>query len=411
MATSESEQIPKKLFIEGLDVRGKRVLVRVDFNVPLENGDGGPVITDDRRIVASLPTIRRLIDSGARVILMSHLGRPKGERKENLSLAPVATRLSELLEKDVPLASDCVGEEVASAVGRLGDGDVILLENLRFHADETKNGAEFARSLSSLGELYVNDAFGTSHRAHASTQGLTEYLDCCAAGYLLQREIEYLGGALSDPGRPFVAIVGGAKVSSKIVVIERLLERVDTLLIGGGMAYTFFKAMGREIGKSLFEDGQEDEVRRILDKAESMDGVELLLPVDCVVASEFSEQAETRVVGATEIPADLESLDIGPKTAELYGEKIAAAKTVVWNGPMGVFEMAPFAKGTNAVAEALVRATAAGATTIVGGGDSALAIQRGGYEDGVSHVSTGGGAALEFLEGKVLPALAALTDA
>lgn len=402
-----TDQIPSKLFIEDLEVRGQRVLVRVDFNVPIKDGK----ISDDRRIQSSLPTIRRLVDGGARVVLMSHLGRPGGERKDEFSLKPVAARLSELLGQEVPLAPDCVGPEVEKQVAGLEDGQVLLLENLRFHAEETKNDEGFSRKLAALADIYVNDAFGAAHRAHASTAGVTAFVDRAACGYLLRREIEFLGEALASPKRPFVAIVGGAKVSTKIVVIEKLLEKVDTLIVGGGMAYTFFKTMGKEIGKSLFEEGQEDEVNRILAKAKATEGVELLLPVDCIVADDFSENANTKVVPIDGIPADLEALDIGPETAKLFAEKVSRAGTVVWNGPMGVFELRPFAGGTNAIAQALADATAAGGVTVVGGGDSALAVQVGGYQDQVSHVSTGGGASLEFLEGKVLPGLAALTDA
>ncbi len=402
-----SDQVPNKLFIEDLQVQGKRVLVRVDFNVPLKNGE----ISDDRRIQSSLPTIKRLLDNGGRVILMSHMGRPKGERKEEFSLKPVAQRLSELLGQEVPLASDCVGDEVKAQADALQDGQVLLLENLRFHKEETGNDENFSQQLASLADLYVNDAFGTAHRAHASTAGVTAFIDQCACGYLLRKEIDFLGSALADPKRPFVAIVGGAKVSTKIVVMEKLLEKVDTLIVGGGMAYTFFKTMGKEIGKSLFEAGQEDEVNRILKKAKETDGVQLMLPSDCVVADDFSENANTQVVSIDDIPAELEALDIGPKTAKRYQEVIGKAGTVVWNGPMGVFELKPFSNGTNAIAQGLADSTAAGGVTVVGGGDSALAVQVGGYQDKVSHVSTGGGASLEFLEGKVLPGLAALTDA
>jgi phosphoglycerate kinase len=407
---SATNTIPEKLFIEDLDARGKRVLVRVDFNVPLAGEGGRMAITDDRRIVESLPTIRRLSGDGARVILMSHLGRPKGKRAPEASLEPVARRLGELLGKPIAFAADCIGEAAMSKVETLGDGDVLLLENLRFHAGEEKNDPAFAAALASLGDLYVNDAFGSAHRAHASTEGITRHMAACACGYLLRKELDYLGAALADPGRPFVAVIGGAKISTKINVLERLLDRVDTLLVGGGMAYTFFKAMGREIGGSLLEEGQEQTALGILDKAKRKRGVELLLPVDCVAAEAATAAARRQTVSTEAIPADLAGFDIGPRTSRRYAEIVAAAKTVVWNGPMGKFEEPTFAAGTRAVAEAMARATARGAVTIVGGGDSALAIQQCGLEKQVSHVSTGGGASLEFLEGKVLPGVAALTD-
>ncbi|MEM7263158.1 MAG: phosphoglycerate kinase [Planctomycetota bacterium] len=394
-------------FVTDLDVRGQRVLVRADFNVPL-NGDE---ITDDRRIRESLPTIRWLTENGARVILMSHLGRPKGKRVDSMSLAPVARHLSQELTREVRLAPDCVGPEVQAMLPGLGDGDVLLLENLRFHDAETKNDEEFAKQLASLADLYVNDAFGTSHRAHASMVGVPNQLGNGAMGYLLRKEIEYLGGALSEPKRPFVAIMGGAKVSGKIKVIETLMDQVDHLIIGGGMSYTLFKAMGREIGKSLLEEEALDLAKSILDRAASSGPDKLLLPIDVVASDDFSNDANTVIASADEIPADRDCLDIGPKTIELYSDTIRKAKTVIWNGPMGVFEMPTFAKGTNAVAEALVDATKAGATTVVGGGDSAAAIKAAGLEDDVSHVSTGGGASLEFLEGKAFPGLEALTPA
>ena len=399
-----------KLFVEDLDVQGKRVLVRVDFNVPLGEKDGKPVITDDKRILASLPTVTYLIEQGARVILMSHMGRPKGQRVEGLSLAPVAARLGELIDKKVTLAPDCVGDEVKALVDALEPGEVVLLENLRFHEAETQNDPDFSAQLASLADAYVNDAFGAAHRAHASTAGVTESLALCVAGYLMRTELDYLGNALVDAKRPFVGILGGAKISSKITVIESLLDAVDTLLIGGAMSYTFFKYLGFEIGKSLFEDGQDDQIDRIQKKAASLANVELILPTDCVVAAGPSEDAERRVVAREDIPADMEGFDIGPETAEYYGKIVRAAKSVVWNGPMGMFEVDAFAVGTNAVASALVDATAQGATTIIGGGDSAAAIQKAGLDDKVSHVSTGGGASLEFLEGKVLPGVAALSD-
>ena len=396
----------QKLFVTDLQVRGKRVLVRADLNVPLEAGR----ITDDRRVRESLPTIRWLTEHGARVIVMSHLGRPRGERVEELSLEPVALHLGQLLRKTVPLAPDCVGPEVKAMLQGLGEGDVLLLENLRFHAGETKNDPGFASALASLGELYVNDAFGTSHRAHASIVGAAEALHERAMGFLLRKELDYLGQALSDPARPFVAIIGGAKVSSKIKVIETLLDKVDTLLIGGGMSYTIFRAMGREIGRSLLEEDAIELATRILERAASHGSSRLVLPLDVVGADRFANDAGTIVVPADAIPADRDCLDIGPKTAELFGDRVRAAKTVIWNGPMGVFEMPRFAIGTNAVARAMADATASGATTVVGGGDSARAIKEAGLEDKVSHVSTGGGASLEFLEGRPFPGLLVLSE-
>ena len=395
-----------KLFVEDLEVSGKRVLVRVDFNVPLKNGE----ITDDGRIRATLPTITHLIERGARVILMSHLGRPKGERKEEFSLAPAAARLGELLRKEVKLAPDCVGAEVKAKLQGVGNGDVLLLENLRFHAEETANDEGFAAELASLGDVYVNDAFGAAHRAHASTDGAPRRFEQRAAGYLMHKELEYLHNALDNPNRPFVAIIGGAKISGKIDVMRALLSKVDTLIVGGGMSYTFFKAMGREIGKSIVEDDRLDVAREVLEASRQDDAADLLLPVDCVSVTEFDNDAEQLIVDADGIPADRECLDIGPKTRELYAETIRAAKTVVWNGPMGVFEMSNFAHGTEAVARSLVDATAAGGVSIIGGGDSAAAIRKFGLADQVSHVSTGGGASLEFLEGKKLPGVEVLSD-
>lgn len=397
----------KKLTIDSIDVKGKRVLVRVDFNVPLNENQE---ITDDRRIVAALPTIEALIDKGAKVILMSHLGRPKGEVKPEFSLKPVATRLQELLGKEVMFTDDCVGSDVEKAVMSLNDGDVLLLENLRFHAEETKNDPAFAEQLAKLGEVYVNDAFGTAHRAHASTEGVTKFIDICAAGYLMQKELDYLGNAISNPERPFTAILGGAKISGKIDVINNLFDKVDTLIIGGGMAYTFLKAMDYEIGQSLLEEEKLDLAKQILKKAEKSN-VQFLLPVDVVAAEEFANDSPALTVDVDQIPDDMMGLDIGPKSIALFKEEIVRSKTVVWNGPMGVFEFDNFATGTNAIAEALAEATANGAVTIVGGGDSAAAIKKANLEDKVSHVSTGGGASLEFLEGKTLPGVAALTDA
>jgi phosphoglycerate kinase len=407
---STENQVPEKLFLEDLEVRGKRVLVRVDFNVPMEKQGGRMVITDDRRIVESKPTIDYLCRQGARAILMSHLGRPKGKRAPDDSLKPVAERLAEILGRAVQLADDCIGDAVERQARALADGQVLLLENLRYHDAEEKNDPAFAARLARLGELYVNDAFGTAHRAHASTEGVTRHLSPCAAGYLLQKEIRFLDRALADPARPFAAIIGGAKISSKIAVLERLLDKVDALIIGGGMAYTFFKAMGREIGKSICENEQLSKALEIIAKAKKRPKVELLLPVDCVAAEKPDPAAKRQVAPAGVIPKDLQGLDIGPETIKLFAARVKSAKTVVWNGPMGVFEVPPFDQGTNAIAVALAEATAGGATTIIGGGDSALAIERAGLAGKVSHVSTGGGASLEFLEGKLLPGLAALTD-
>jgi phosphoglycerate kinase len=400
----------EKLFVEDLTVRGKRVLVRVDFNVPLEAEDGGYRITDDRRIQESLQTIRWLIRSGARTILMSHLGRPKGKPDKQYSLAPVAGRLEELLGKSVPLAPDCVGPAAKALAEKMKDGDVLLLENLRFHAEEEKNDPAFAAQLASLGEMYVNDAFGSAHRAHASTEGVTHHLRPCAAGHLMKKELDYLGKALASPRRPFVAIIGGAKISGKIDVIEHLLGKVDSLIIGGGMAFTFFKAMGYEVGQSILEPDKVELARDLLARAKTRAGFELLLPVDTVVADKFEGYTQTKTVRANAIPHNFQGMDIGPDSTLAFTKAIARSKTAVWNGPMGVFEDSNFAAGTIAVAKALADATQKGAVTIVGGGDSAAAIAQAGLDKKVSHVSTGGGASLEFLEGKVLPGVAALTD-
>lgn len=396
-----------KLSIDKLDLKDKRVLVRVDFNVPLDENLN---ITDDIRIVSSLPTIKKIISEGGKAILMSHLGRPKGKVNAKYSLKPAAVRLGVLLNKDVKLAPDCVGDEVKKVVDAMKSGDVVLLENLRFHEEEEKNDPDFAKKLAELGDVYVNDAFGSAHRAHASTEGVTKYISKCAAGYLMQKELDYLGTAISNPKRPYCAILGGAKISGKIDVIMNLLDKVDTMIIGGGMAYTFYKAQGKEIGKSLLEEEKIGLAKEVLDKV-SKSNVKFLMPVDVVVADEFKNDSPSLVVSTSEIPADKMGLDIGPKTRELFGEEIMKAKTIVWNGPMGVFEMDNFAKGTNAVAEKLVEATSKGAITIIGGGDSAAAISKAGLDDKVSHVSTGGGASLEFLEGKILPGVAALSEA
>jgi len=387
-----------KKTVKDAAVTGKRVLVRCDFNVPMENG----VITDDRRIEGALPTIRHLVAQGARVILASHLGRPKGVTPE-FTLAPVAERLTAMLGQPVELLADCVGDEVSSKTLALADGQVCLLENVRFHPEEEANDPEFARQLAGLAEVYVNDAFGTAHRAHASTEGVAHHLPAYA-GFLIEKELAYLGGALENPKRPFVAILGGAKVKDKITVIDQLLPKVDTLLIGGGMAFTFLKAMGKEIGKSLLDASNLDYAKKVLEENPG----KILIPSDAVVATELSPTAATSVVSVDAISADTLGADIGPDTIRLFRDKVLEAGTVIWNGPMGVFEMAPFAEGTKAIAQAMADSDA---TTIVGGGDSAAAVEEFGYADKVSHVSTGGGASLEFLEGKVLPGIAALLDA
>ena len=393
-----------KKSVDDINVKGLRVLVRCDFNVPLQDGK----ITDNTRLVAALPTIKKLIADGGKVILCSHLGKPKGEPKPELSLAPVAAALTELLGQEVKFAADAtvVGDNAKAAVAAMKDGEVVLLENTRYRAEETKNGEAFSKELASLCDVFVNDAFGTAHRAHCSNVGVTEYVDTAAVGYLMQKEIDFLGNAVNNPVRPFVAILGGSKVSSKISVINNLLDKVDTLIIGGGMAYTFMKAMGEEVGKSLLEEDYLDYAKEMMAKAEK-NGVKLLIPVDTVVAKEFSNDVPFHTVGRGEIAADEEGLDIGEKTRELYANAIKDAKTVVWNGPMGVFEMSNFAKGTIAVAEALANIDA---TTIIGGGDSAAAVNQLGYGDKMSHISTGGGASLEFLEGKELPGVAAAND-
>ena len=394
-----------KKSVDDINVKGQRVLVRCDFNVPLQDGK----ITDENRLVAALPTIKKLIADGGKVILCSHLGKPKGEPKPELSLAPVAVRLSELLGQEVKFAADpeVVGPNAKAAVEAMKDGDVILLENTRYRAEETKNGEEFSKELASLCDVFVNDAFGTAHRAHCSNVGVTKFVDTAVVGYLMQKEIDFLGNAVNNPERPFVAILGGAKVSSKISVIENLLEKVDTLIIGGGMAYTFMAGLGEEVGKSLLEEDYKEYAVNMMKKAEEM-GVKLLIPIDTVVGDNFSNDCNFKVVGRGEIPADMEGLDIGPKTAELFANAINGAKTVVWNGPMGCFEMPNFANGTIAIAKAM--ADLKDATTIIGGGDSAAAANQLGFGDKMSHISTGGGASLEFLEGKELPGVAAAND-
>ena len=396
----------KKLSIDEVELNNKRVLVRVDFNVPL---DENLQITDDIRITSSLPTIKKIISEGGKVILMSHLGRPKGKVNSKYSLKPAAERLSKLLGKEVKLAPDCIGEEVKSLVDKMNIGDVLMLENLRFHEEEEKNDEAFAKKLSDLGDIYINDAFGSAHRAHASTEGITKFIKTCAAGYLMQKELEYLGAAIANPQRPFTAILGGAKISGKIDVISNLIGKVDKLLIGGGMAFTFLKAQGKEIGKSLLEEEKIDLAKEVLEKIKNSK-VEFFLPVDFVVAYEFKNESPSMIVKADAIPSDKMGLDIGPDSIKLFKREIENSKTIVWNGPMGVFEMDNFAKGTFAIAKALAEVTERNAITIIGGGDSAAAISKAGLDDKVSHVSTGGGASLEFLEGRVLPGVEALTN-
>ena len=397
-----------KKSVDDINVKGKKVLVRCDFNVPLKEGK----ITDENRLVAALPTIKKLIGDGGRVILCSHLGKPKGEPKPELSLAPVAVRLSELLGQEVKFAADpeVVGPNAKAAVDGMKDGDVVLLENTRYRAEETKNGEAFSKDLASLCEIYVDDAFGTAHRAHCSNVGVTQYVSEAAVGYLMQKEIDFLGNAVNNPVRPFVAILGGAKVADKLNVISNLLEKCDTLIIGGGMAFTFLKAQGKEIGKSRVDDTKLEYCREMVEKAEKL-GKKLLLPVDAAVAVSFPNPIDAPIdiqyVSVDAIPADTMGLDIGTETAKLYADAVKSAKTVVWNGPMGVFENPVLAKGTIAVAEALAETEA---TTIIGGGDSAAAVNQLGFGDKMSHISTGGGASLEFLEGKELPGVAAAND-
>ncbi|HRI47438.1 MAG TPA: phosphoglycerate kinase [Ignavibacteriaceae bacterium] len=395
-----------KKTIDSVELSNKRVLVRVDFNVPLDENLN---VTDDKRIVESLPTIKKIIEAGGKAILMSHLGRPKGKVNPKYSLKPCAIKLSELINKDVKIAPDCIGAETKALIDQMLPGDVVLLENLRFHEEEEKNSEEFAKQLSELGDIYVNDAFGSAHRAHASTEGVTKFIPTSVAGYLMEKELNYLGKALSEPARPYCAILGGAKISGKIDVINNLLDKVDTLIIGGGMAYTFYKAKGLEIGTSLLETEKIELASELLEKVKTKN-IKFLLPLDVVVAPEFNNDSPSEIKKTTEMPSDKMGLDIGPATVELFSEAIKNSKTIVWNGPMGVFEFDNFAKGTNAIATALVEATSNGAVTVIGGGDSAAAISKAGLETKVSHVSTGGGASLEFLEGKVLPGVAALND-
>ena len=397
-----------KKSVDDINVKGKRVLVRCDFNVPLKEGK----ITDENRLVAALPTIKKLIADGGKVILCSHLGKPKGEPKPELSLAPVAVRLSELLGQEVKFAADpeVVGPNARAAVEAMKDGEVVLLENTRYRAEETKNGEAFSKDLASLCDVYVDDAFGTAHRAHCSNVGVTQYVDTAVVGYLMQKEIDFLGNAVDNPVRPFVAILGGAKVADKLNVISNLLEKCDTLIIGGGMAFTFLKAQGKEIGKSLVDDTKLDYCREMVEKASKL-GKKLLLPVDAAVAASFPDPIDAPIevqnVSVDAIPADTMGLDIGPETAKLYADTVKSAKTVVWNGPMGVFENPTLAQGTIAVAKALADTEA---TTIIGGGDSAAAVNQLGFGDKMTHISTGGGASLEFLEGKELPGVAAAND-
>jgi phosphoglycerate kinase len=411
-----AKQTLGSLLSSGFDLNGKRVLVRADFNVPLDPQGN---ITDDTRIRASLPTIQALTQAGAKVILTSHLGRPVKKDKETgavkiaregNSLAPVATRLSQLLGQPVAFAPDCIGPEAEAVVNRLENGQVALLENVRFYPEEEDNDPEFARKLASLADLFVNDAFGSAHRAHASTAGVTAYLQPAVAGYLVERELQFLSGAIEDPRRPLAAIIGGSKVSTKIGVIERLLEKVDKLLLGGGMIFTFYQAQGIQTGKSLVETDKLDLARSLMEKAKER-GVELLLPVDVVVADRFDKDAQAQTVSIHAIPEDWMGLDIGPESIKAFQAALQGCQTVVWNGPMGVFEFDRFAVGTEAIARTLADLTQAGATTIIGGGDSVAAVEKVGLADKMTHISTGGGASLELLEGKVLPGIAALTEA
>ena len=396
-----------KLTLKDLNIFEKKVLMRVDFNVPIENGQ----VTDDTRIVAALPSIKHVLDQGGSLILMSHCGRPKGEKNMEYSLKPAVDRLSHLVDVPVLLAPDVIGDDVVDLVNNLKVGEILVLENLRFYKEEEGKGCSledqdtFSKQLASYGDVYVSDAFGTAHRAHASMVGVTKYMDQCAAGFLLEKEIEYLGKVLASPEKPFIAIIGGAKISGKIDVVINLMDKCDTILIGGGMAYTFFVAQGKKIGDSLLEKDKVELAASILKQAKEK-GVNLLLPIDNVVADEFSETANTKIIEG-DVDEGWMSLDIGPKTIELYSEQISTAKTIVWNGPMGCFEMAPFANGTNAICNAVANANC---TSIIGGGDSVAAVKKSGNADKMSHVSTGGGASLEFMEGKDLPGITALTD-
>lgn len=397
----------KKLTIDNVELKDKKILVRVDFNVPLDENLN---VTDDNRIIESLPTIKKIIADGGKTILMSHLGRPKGKVNPKYTLKPVADRLAQLLGQDVKFAPDCIGAEVEKLANDLKSGEVLLLENLRFHPEEEANDPVFAEKLAKVADIYVNDAFGSAHRAHASTEGVTKFIKSAVSGYLMQKELDYLGSALSVPVRPYCAILGGAKISGKIDVINNIIDKVDTLIIGGGMAYTFFKAMGYEIGTSLLEAEKVDLAKELLEKIKAK-GLNFLLPVDVRVTAEFSNESPAETVQVDKMPSDKMGLDIGPETIKLFSEAIKKSKTVVWNGPMGVFEFDNYALGTDAISKALVDATAAGSITVVGGGDSAAAIAKAGLKDKVTHVSTGGGASLEFLEGKVLPGVDVLNNA
>lgn len=396
-----------KVTVDDINFQGQRVLLRVDFNVPLDSSQN---ITDDRRITASLPTIKKILNDGGMVIACSHLGRPKGKHVPEMSLRPAAIRLWELLGKEVYFAEDCIGPEAANLVGKMKNGDCVLLENLRFHSEEEKNDPEFAKKLASLADIYVNDAFGSAHRAHASTEGVTRYFEQSVAGYLMQKELRYLGKALASPERPFAAILGGAKISGKIDVITNLMDKVDYLIIGGGMVFTFSKAMGNPIGDSLLEEDKLDLAKEIIEKVKGSKA-KLVFPTDVVIAGEISDTAETKVVPLDKIPDGMKGLDIGPASIKLFADTLADAKTVVWNGPMGVFESKPFAEGTFAIARLMADITSRGAVTVVGGGDSAAAVSKAGLDEKLTHISTGGGASLEFLEGKKLPGVEALTNA
>lgn len=391
-----------KKTVKDIDLKGKKVFVRCDFNVPMDENQN---ITDNTRIVAALPTINYLLEQNCKIILASHLGRPKGEFKPEFSLKPVAKELSKLLNKEVIMAEDVVGEDAMKKASELKEGEILLLENVRFHREETDNDPEFAKKLASMAEVYVNDAFGTAHRAHSSTTGIADYLPA-VAGFLIEKELKFLGEAINNPERPFMAILGGAKVSDKIGVIDSLLDKVDTLMIGGGMAYTFFKAQGYEVGNSICELDKLDLAKELMEKAKNK-GVKLMLPVDTKVGKEYKEDTESKTVKNTEIPADWEGFDIGEETIKLYSEELQKAKTVIWNGPLGLFEFPQFAIGTNSIANVLANLNA---TTIIGGGDSAAAVKKAGLEDKMTHISTGGGASLEFIEGKKLPGIECLLD-
>ena len=391
-----------KKTVKDIDLKGKKVFVRCDFNVPMDENQN---ITDNTRIVAALPTIKYLLEQNCKLVLASHLGRPKGEFKPEFSLLPVAKELSKLLGQEVIMAKDVIGEDACEKAANLKEGEILLLENVRFHKEETDNDPEFCEKLASMAEVYVNDAFGTAHRAHASTTGIASYLPA-VSGFLIEKELKFLGNAVNNPERPFVAILGGAKVSDKIGVIDSLLEKVDTLMIGGGMAYTFFKAQGYEVGNSICEMDKLDLAKEAMEKAKQK-GVKFMLPVDTKVGKEFKPDTESKIVSYTEIPADWEGFDIGPETIKMFEEEVRKAKTVVWNGPLGLFEFDQFAIGTNAIAKVLSEIDA---TTIIGGGDSAAAVKKAGLEDKMTHISTGGGASLEFLEGKKLPGIEALMD-